>query len=290
MRLRAPQALTPSSHTGPTVLRVRTLLVALVCASLLASASAGSAPAAKSADAAVFGGLGTWVDIYDGGVYAAPERTAQRMAARRVRRYGSRRRTTARRSTSSTPFGSGASSTPCTHEGSGPSRGTSPGTSSRRSTPAARSRCSRSGRRAAVQFDGVALNIESTRLRNVALRSRRAVALTRAASRGGGRRSARDRPLQPARARAAAVDLAGLPVGRARRERRRVRADGLHGWRVDGIRRDIRLRDARAPAPASPRWPGRSDPRRRRRREPSRIRGARGLRRGGRRRRRRRSA
>ncbi len=37
------------------------------------------------ADSSVFGGLGTWVDIYDGPVYAAPERTAQRMSTRDVK-------------------------------------------------------------------------------------------------------------------------------------------------------------------------------------------------------------
>ena len=40
-------------------------------------------------------------------------------------------------------------------------------------------RCSRSARLEAGPFDGVALNIESTRLKNTALRSQRAVALTR---------------------------------------------------------------------------------------------------------------
>ena len=34
---------------------------------------------------AVFGGLATWVDIYDGPVYASPETTASRIAARGVR-------------------------------------------------------------------------------------------------------------------------------------------------------------------------------------------------------------
>ncbi len=42
-----------------------------------------AAPAQQPVDSA-FGGLGTWVDIYDGGVYRAPEVTASRMAARGV--------------------------------------------------------------------------------------------------------------------------------------------------------------------------------------------------------------
>lgn len=51
---------------------------------LVACTVTASAPAAKRADASVFGGLGTWVDIYDGPVYATPEQTAARMAARGV--------------------------------------------------------------------------------------------------------------------------------------------------------------------------------------------------------------
>ena len=59
-------------------------------------------------------------------------------------------------------------------------------------------------------FDGVALDIESTKLRNVALRSRRAVALA-GASTAGRRHAARDRPVQPARARAPPDGVAGFP-------------------------------------------------------------------------------
>jgi hypothetical protein len=44
-----------------------------------------SAHAAGSADAGVFAGLGTWVDIYDAPAYRSPETTATRIAARGVR-------------------------------------------------------------------------------------------------------------------------------------------------------------------------------------------------------------
>jgi hypothetical protein len=44
-----------------------------------------SARAAGSADAGVFVGLGTWVDIYDAPAYRNPETTASRIAARGVR-------------------------------------------------------------------------------------------------------------------------------------------------------------------------------------------------------------
>src|SRR4249920_3171616 len=63
---------------------MRVLVAALLAGVAIAcTAGAGVAPAQEAAQA-VFGGLGTWVDIYDGGVFAAPERTAARMAARHV--------------------------------------------------------------------------------------------------------------------------------------------------------------------------------------------------------------
>ena len=57
-----------------------------VLAVWISTIGAATAPAAARADPSVFGGLGTWVDIYDGAVYAAPERSAQRMEARRATR------------------------------------------------------------------------------------------------------------------------------------------------------------------------------------------------------------
>ena len=51
-------------------------------------------------------------------------------------------------------------------------------------------------------------------------------------ARAGRLDAARDHPLQPARARAAQVGLAGLPLGGARRDGGRVRPDGLHGRSV----------------------------------------------------------
>ncbi|GIU94774.1 MAG: hypothetical protein KatS3mg012_1231 [Gaiellaceae bacterium] len=63
---------------------MRIALAALSLGLVLACASS-SVPAARGADASVFSGLGTWVDIYDRPVYAAPEATAARIAARGVR-------------------------------------------------------------------------------------------------------------------------------------------------------------------------------------------------------------
>lgn len=63
---------------------MRAALVALGLVVAIAGSSA-TAPAAPRADAAVFGGLGTWIDIYDGPLFTAPERTAARIAARGVK-------------------------------------------------------------------------------------------------------------------------------------------------------------------------------------------------------------
>ena len=158
---------------------MRTLLVALACVSLLASGSAASAPAAKRADAAVFAGLGTWVDIYDGGVYAAPDRTAQRMAARKVRTVW----------VETANYGASVDVVDPVRLGrlvdALQARGiravawylpghVKPALDTRRALAMLGFRTPQGG-----EFDGVALNIESTRLGNVGLRSRRAVALTR---------------------------------------------------------------------------------------------------------------
>ena len=92
-------------------------------------------------------------------------------------------------------------------------------------------------------FDGIALNIEGTQLRE-----RRAPLEA-----GGGDLTARVRaaagdiplaivPFNPRGLERRPSTLAALPVGRARAERGRVRADDLHGRRVHGLRRDVRLR------------------------------------------------
>ena len=65
---------------------MRVLAAALGIATLIVFTGAPiSAPAAREGDASVFGGLGTWVDIYDGPVFAAPARTGASIAARDVK-------------------------------------------------------------------------------------------------------------------------------------------------------------------------------------------------------------
>jgi hypothetical protein len=159
---------------GGAVLRAA---VAAVLAATICSIGAARAPAAGRADASVFAGLATWVDIYDGPVYAAPERVAQRMADRRV--------TTAWIETAN--FAAPADVVDPVRLGrvvdALHARGVravawylpghvKPALDARRALAMLSFRTASGG-----AFDGIALDIESTKLRNVALRSRRAVAL-----------------------------------------------------------------------------------------------------------------
>ena len=143
------------------------------------SVAAASAPAAQRADASVFGGLGTWVDIYDGAVYAAPERTAQRIAARKVRTVW----------VETANDGALVDVVDSVRLGrfvdALHARGVrvvawylpghvKPALDQRRALAMLSFRTATGG-----AFDGVALDIESTKQRNVAVRSRRAVTLTR---------------------------------------------------------------------------------------------------------------
>jgi hypothetical protein len=158
------------------VLRVATcaVLAAAIC-----SVGAAAAPAADRADASVFGGLGTWVDIYDRPVYATPERAAQRMASRRVKTVW----------LETANYGASVDVVDPVRLGrlvdALHARGiravawylpghVKPALDSRRALAMLAFRTPEG-----AAFDGVALNIESTKLRNASLRSRRAVALAR---------------------------------------------------------------------------------------------------------------
>lgn len=152
-------------------------ILALVLA--IGSAAAAAAPGAERADAAVFGGLGTWVDIYDGAIYAAPERAAQRIAARHVKTVW----------VETANYGASVDVVEPVRLGrfvdALHARGiqavawylpghVKPALDLRRSLAMLSFRTPQG-----APFDGIALNIESTRLRNAALRSRRAVTLAR---------------------------------------------------------------------------------------------------------------
>lgn len=155
------------------------LAVLAVLAVAIASVGAAATPAARSADAAVFGGLGTWVDIYDGPVYAAPERAAQRIASRGVQTVWVETANYGAKTDVVNPVQLGRF-VDALH-----ARGVravawylpghvKPGVDLRRSLAMLSFRTATGG-----AFDGVALDIESTKLRNVSLRTQRAVALTR---------------------------------------------------------------------------------------------------------------
>jgi hypothetical protein len=156
----------------------RALSVALLAVAIV-SVAAAAAPAAERADASVFGGLGTWVDIYDGGVYAAPERAAQRIAARNVRTVWVETANDGAKVDVVNPVQLGRL-VDALH-----ARGVrvvawylpghvKPAVDLRRSLAMLSFRTTSGG-----AFDGVALDIESTKLRNVGLRSQRATALAR---------------------------------------------------------------------------------------------------------------
>lgn len=150
------------------------MLVGLVVA--VASTSA-AAPAAPGADAAVFGGLGTWIDIYDGPLFAAPERTAARIAARSVKVVWVETANDRAPADVMRPAQLGRLVDELQARGVRVVAWYLPGhvkpaLDVRRSLAMLRFRTAGGG-----AFDGIALNIESTRLRNADLRSRRAVAL-----------------------------------------------------------------------------------------------------------------
>jgi hypothetical protein len=155
-------------------------LLAVVLLLLLACAGATvPAPAAEKADAAVFGGLGTWVDIYDGGVYAAPERTAARMAARGVGTVWVETANYHSVGDVVNPVRLGRLVEALHANGVEVVGWYLPGhvnaaLDARRALAMLQFRTS-----GGQALDGVALDIESTKLRNVGLRSRRAVALAR---------------------------------------------------------------------------------------------------------------
>jgi len=158
---------------------VRRALSVVAVAVAVVSIAASAAPAAENVDSSVFGGLATWVDIYDGAVYAAPERTAQRIAARDVETVWVETANDGAKVDVVDPVRLGRV-VDALH-----ARGVrvvgwylpghvKPALDLRRALAMLSFNTSTGG-----SFDGVALDIESTKLRNVSLRSQRAVALTR---------------------------------------------------------------------------------------------------------------
>jgi hypothetical protein len=168
---------------------VRHGLVVLVISVALAS-TAASAPAAEEADASVFGGLGTWTDIYDGRVYAAPEATVARIAARGVKTVWAETANYRASADVVQPERLARLVEALHANGVHVVAWYLPGHVNH-GLDIRRARAMLSFRTPNGEgFDGIALNIEGTKLRNVALRSQRAVDLTRRI-----RREAGDMPL-----------------------------------------------------------------------------------------------
>ena len=168
---------------------MRAALFVLALAVVVALSSA-AAPAAPRADAAVFGGLGTWIDIYDGPLFATPERTAARIANRGVKVVWVETANDRAPADVMRPAQLGRLVDGLHARGIRVIAWYLPGHVNqaldvRRSLAMLRFRTA-----TGQMFDGVALDIESTRLRNVPLRSRRAVALAQRL-----RREAGDTPL-----------------------------------------------------------------------------------------------
>jgi hypothetical protein len=171
--------LTPPSQVFRTLSRVRALLVVFALGLVLAAGGAASAPAAERGDATVFGGLGTWTDIYDGRVYAQPEATAARIAARGVKTVWAE--TANYRSSEDVvqPARLGRLVDALHARGVRVVAWYLPGHLNH-GLDLRRARAMLSFTTASGQaFDGIALNIEGTRLRDVSLRSKRAIDLTR---------------------------------------------------------------------------------------------------------------
>ena len=169
---------------------MRAAVTVLLAGVLVCAGVTSSTPAARGADDLVFSGLGTWVDIYDGGVYAAPEATAARIAARGVDTVWVE--TANYRSSADIVSSARLARFVDALHASGvnvvawylPGH-VNPALDLRRALAMISFRTPSGG-----AFDGVALDIESTKVKNVSLRSRRAVALAQRV-----RQAAQDLPL-----------------------------------------------------------------------------------------------
>jgi len=153
--------------------------VAGILLAVSAAIAATTAPVARQADATVFGGLGTWVDIYDGGVYAAPERTAARIAARGVTTVWAETANYKAATDVVKPAELGRLVDALHARGVKVVAWYLPGHLNHgRDLRRARAMLSFRSPQGGT-FDGIALDVEATALKNVAVRSRRAVALAR---------------------------------------------------------------------------------------------------------------
>jgi hypothetical protein len=164
---------------------VRAIAIALLAA--VATACVGGAADAPAQGAeSVFGGLGTWTDIYDGRVYATPEATAARMEARGIETVWAETANYRVGANVVQPAALGRFVEALHARGIRVVAWYLPGHLNH-GLDIRRARAMLSFRTANGQgFDAIALNIEATSLRNVVLRTRRAVDLARRLSRDAG--------------------------------------------------------------------------------------------------------
>ena len=105
---------------------------------------------------------------------------------------------------------------------------------------------------AGAAFDGVALDIESLRLKSAGVADDEADRTQPDAPRRGRRCARRRDHVSLTRLRAPPDLVARVPLGAGDVARRRLDPDDVHGRRFQGLRRDLRLRRAlAAPAPAA---------------------------------------
>lgn len=157
---------------------MRALAVLGLLASL-AVLTVGAGETQRADPETVFGGLATWVDIYDGPVYASPEATAARIAARGVRTVFAETSNDRAAVDVVKPAQLGLLVDALHARGIAVVAWYLPGfvqpaLDTRRTLAMLRFRTATGG-----AFDAVALDIESTRQRNVGLRNRRVLALAR---------------------------------------------------------------------------------------------------------------
>jgi hypothetical protein len=160
-----------------TLAGVRGLVV--VAAIFAAALAVAGASARGEDDPGIFGGLATWVDVYDTGVYRAPEATAARIAARGVRTVFAETANDRSAVDVVDPVALGRLVDALHQRGIAVVAWYLPGFT-KPGPDLRRTRAMLSFRTPAGEgFDAVALDIESLRLRNVGLRSQRLLALAR---------------------------------------------------------------------------------------------------------------
>ena len=232
------------------VLALAVLAAALAAGVAVESPGGRAAPARATAAAEVFQGLGTWLDVYDTKLYRTPNLLASRLAARGV--AAAWIETANDRSKADVVEAGGARTARRRPPRARDPRGrlVPPRAREHRAGPAAGE-----GHALVPHAAGRRLRRRGARHRGAPGEGRRETNRENAGAPHDtalrGRRDARRGDHVPAaRLRAPPHLVAGLPLDADRLAGGRPRADALHGRRLQGLRRDIRIR--RPLAPPSP--------------------------------------